>query len=174
MLLLSMDQMEDILQFVFYLLIRQSVVFAADPLQCPMPEKRLTEGNTTAIFRTTECEDRSYNGPKQFKGDFLTGQCRIVFHFPIRSIEAVWYQTRLMEPNKVTDSGTVCVAPMAGLLQSVSVKVGDHVTDGQELCVLEAMKMQKSLSAAKAGVVKKVNFKAGDNVGEGDVLFELE
>ncbi|KAG5442327.1 Propionyl-CoA carboxylase alpha chain, mitochondrial [Clonorchis sinensis] len=79
-----------------------------------------------------------------------------------------------MEPNKVTGTGSMCVAPMAGLLRSVSVKVGDHVTAGQELCVLEAMKMQKSLSAAKAGVVKKVNCKAGDNVGEGDVLIELD
>ncbi|TGZ72795.1 hypothetical protein CRM22_001866 [Opisthorchis felineus] len=79
-----------------------------------------------------------------------------------------------MEPNKVTDTGSVCVAPMAGLLRSVSVKVGDHVTDGQELCVLEAMKMHKSLHAAKAGVVKNVNCKTGDSVGEGDALIELE
>ncbi|GAA50117.1 propionyl-CoA carboxylase alpha chain mitochondrial [Clonorchis sinensis] len=98
----------------------------------------------------------------------------IVFHVSICNTEVVRYQILLMEPNKVTGTGSVCVAPMAGLLRSVSVKVGDHVTAGQELCVLEAMKMQKSLSAAKAGVVKKVNCKAGDNVGEGDVLIELD
>ncbi|KER33622.1 hypothetical protein T265_00513 [Opisthorchis viverrini] len=35
-------------------------------------EKRLTEGNTITIFRTSECESKSYSGPTLFKRDFLT------------------------------------------------------------------------------------------------------
>ena len=42
------------------------------------------------------------------------------------------------------------------------------------MCILEAMKMQNSLVAAKSGKVKAVNFTTGDTVDEGDVIVELE
>ncbi|KAG5442329.1 Propionyl-CoA carboxylase alpha chain, mitochondrial [Clonorchis sinensis] len=96
--------------------------------------------------------------------------------FPIEIYEtkAAWYRSAYMAPPKIIDYGSMCIAPMPGLVRSVSVKVGDRVSDGQELCVLEAMKMQNSLSAGRAGVVKKVNYAAGETVGDGDVLVELE
>lgn len=57
---------------------------------------------------------------------------------------------------------------------AVSVKPGDMVAEGQEICVIEAMKMQNSMTAGKMGKVKLVHCKAGDTVGEGDLLVELE
>ena len=42
------------------------------------------------------------------------------------------------------------------------------------MCILEAMKMQNSLVAAKSGKIKAVNFTTGNTVDEGDVLIELE
>ena len=42
------------------------------------------------------------------------------------------------------------------------------------MAVLEAMKMQNSLVAAKSGKIKAVNYKTSDTVDEGDVLVELE
>uniref|UniRef100_A0A8C5CRJ9 Propionyl-CoA carboxylase subunit alpha n=1 Tax=Gadus morhua TaxID=8049 RepID=A0A8C5CRJ9_GADMO len=48
------------------------------------------------------------------------------------------------------------------------------VAEGQEICVIEAMKMQNSMTAAKTGKVKSVHCKAGETVGEGDLLVELE
>ncbi|XP_016296753.1 propionyl-CoA carboxylase alpha chain, mitochondrial-like [Sinocyclocheilus anshuiensis] len=48
------------------------------------------------------------------------------------------------------------------------------VAEGQEICVIEAMKMQNSMTAAKTAKVKSVHCKAGDTVGEGDLLVELE
>ena len=42
------------------------------------------------------------------------------------------------------------------------------------MCILEAMKMQNSLVAAKSGKIKAVNFNTSDTVDEGDVLVELE
>uniref|UniRef100_F7CY97 Propionyl-CoA carboxylase subunit alpha n=1 Tax=Ornithorhynchus anatinus TaxID=9258 RepID=F7CY97_ORNAN len=49
-----------------------------------------------------------------------------------------------------------------------------QVSEGQEICVIEAMKMQNSMAAGKSGKVKSVHCKAGDTVGEGDLLVELE
>lgn len=48
------------------------------------------------------------------------------------------------------------------------------VSEGQELVVMEAMKMQNSLHAGKTGRVKAVNVKVGATVDEGEVLVELE
>ncbi|PVD18563.1 hypothetical protein C0Q70_21113 [Pomacea canaliculata] len=81
---------------------------------------------------------------------------------------------KLMPEKKEVDLSSVILAPMPGMLKSVDVEVGQQVAEGQEVCILEAMKMQNSLQASKVSKVKKVNFKAGDTVNEGDVLVELE
>ena len=59
-------------------------------------------------------------------------------------------------PEKVeVDLLTVVTAPMPGMLKSISVSEGDSVSEGQEVAVLEAMKMQNSLVAGKTGKVCK-------------------
>ncbi|PNI56120.1 PCCA isoform 7, partial [Pan troglodytes] len=76
---------------------------------------------------------------------------------------------------KVTeDTSSVLRSPMPGVVVAVSVKPGDAVAEGQEICVIEAMKMQNSMTAGKTGTVKSVHCQAGDTVGEGDLLVELE
>uniref|UniRef100_A0A8C2AW30 Propionyl-CoA carboxylase alpha chain, mitochondrial n=1 Tax=Cyprinus carpio TaxID=7962 RepID=A0A8C2AW30_CYPCA len=78
-------------------------------------------------------------------------------------------------PEKVPeDTSSILRSPMPGSVVAVSVKPGDNVAEGQEICVIEAMKMQNSMTAAKAAKVKSVHCKAGDTVGEGDLLVELE
>jgi len=72
------------------------------------------------------------------------------------------------------DMSSIIMAPMPGMLKSVDVQVGDTVAEGQEVAILEAMKMQNSLVASKMAKVKKVNFKAGETVNEGDVIVEFE
>jgi pyruvate carboxylase subunit B len=65
------------------------------------------------------------------------------------------------------------VAPMPGLVVRVSVQVGDEVTAGQGLVVMEAMKMENELRAASAGTVKAVHTAPGSPVEKGAVLVEL-
>jgi 3-methylcrotonyl-CoA carboxylase alpha subunit len=65
-------------------------------------------------------------------------------------------------------------SPMPGKIVSVSVKVGDTVTKGQPLLVLEAMKMEHALTAPFDGVVAELNATAGGQVSEGVVLAKLE
>lgn len=78
-------------------------------------------------------------------------------------------------PEKVSeDTSSILRSPMPGTVVAVSVKPGDTVAEGQEICVIEAMKMQNSFTAAKQAKVKSVHCKAGETVGEGDLLVELE
>ncbi|XP_026679703.1 propionyl-CoA carboxylase alpha chain, mitochondrial-like isoform X1 [Diaphorina citri] len=62
---------------------------------------------------------------------------------------------------------------MPGLVKSVNCKVGDQIMEGEELCVVEAMKMQNSLVAAMTGEIKVVNIEPGSTVSEDDVLVEF-
>ncbi|EYC05257.1 hypothetical protein Y032_0083g1666 [Ancylostoma ceylanicum] len=79
-----------------------------------------------------------------------------------------------MKERPKVDLSTVVLAPMPGAIKNVNCKVGDMVSEGQELVVMEAMKMQNSLHAGKTGKVKAVNVKVGDTVDEAQVLVELE
>lgn len=72
------------------------------------------------------------------------------------------------------DVSKVVKAPMPGLVKSVNCTVGQMIGEGQEVCVIEAMKMQNSLSIAAPGKVKAVNCKIGDTVEEDQILVELE
>lgn len=62
----------------------------------------------------------------------------------------------IMPKKKQIDLASVLISPMPGIVKSVSVQVGQRVVDGQEVCVVEAMKMQNKLTAGRAGVVSTV------------------
>tara|TARA_Y100001933_G_scaffold255108_1_gene297688 strand:- start:153 stop:2093 length:1941 start_codon:yes stop_codon:yes gene_type:complete len=65
-------------------------------------------------------------------------------------------------------------APMPGLVKAVHAKAGQAVSKGDRLAVLEAMKMEHSLLAARDGVVAEVLARAGDQVTAGAALIRLE
>jgi biotin carboxyl carrier protein len=70
-------------------------------------------------------------------------------------------------------TGRTIVAPLPGKVIEVKVKVGDIVAVGQEVAVLEAMKMENSITSDAAGYVKQILVVAGDNVATDAVLIEL-
>lgn len=78
-----------------------------------------------------------------------------------------------MPAKQTIDESKIVTAPMPGLVKSVNCSVGDEVAAGQEVCVIEAMKMQNSLSMSGPGKVLKVNCKPGDKVEESQVLIQL-
>lgn len=71
-------------------------------------------------------------------------------------------------------SGGAVKAPMPGLVLRLEVAVGDTVTAGQGLVVLEAMKMENEIKAGVAGVVSAIRVAAGQAVDKGAVLIELD
>ena len=62
---------------------------------------------------------------------------------------------------------------MAGTVLEIKVKVGDTVAKGQEVAVVESMKMEVPLQADVAGKVSKILKNAGDFLNEGEALIEL-
>jgi len=81
---------------------------------------------------------------------------------------------KLMPVKAPPDTSRHVVAPMPGLLVSVAVAEGEEVKAGDELAVLEAMKMENALRAERNGVVAKINFKAGESVEVDEIIMELE
>lgn len=81
---------------------------------------------------------------------------------------------RHMAPPKVVDYSKSVLAPMPGSIISVEVTVGQTVEDGQELLVMEAMKMQNLIKSERAGKIKTIKIKKGDSVAVDSVLIEFE
>lgn len=70
--------------------------------------------------------------------------------------------------------GTPVTASMPGTVVSVDVAVGESVVEGQDIAVLEAMKMESSVKSPVSGKVIHVKVKRGDMVAAGDVILYLE
>ncbi|MHA6486333.1 acetyl-CoA carboxylase biotin carboxyl carrier protein subunit [Bacillus cabrialesii] len=62
---------------------------------------------------------------------------------------------------------------MAGNLWKVHVKAGDQIEKGQEVAILESMKMEIPIVSDRSGIVKEVKKHEGDFANEGDVLLVL-
>jgi biotin carboxyl carrier protein len=71
------------------------------------------------------------------------------------------------------DKNRVVTAPIPGVILSISVKPGDSVVYGQELCMLEAMKMKNAIRAVRTGTIAAIHAGVGDHVGHGQPLIEF-
>jgi propionyl-CoA carboxylase alpha chain len=87
----------------------------------------------------------------------------------LRTGRAAEYAAR-MPPKAPPDTSRLVKSPMPGLIVSVAVAAGEEVKLGQELCVLEAMKMENVLRAERDGVVGELKIKARDTVAADQVL----
>ena len=65
-------------------------------------------------------------------------------------------------------------SPIAGTVLEVKCKPGDSVQQGQDLLIIEAMKMETAIAAPSAGTIKAVHVAAGDAVRENQVLVDFE
>ena len=69
-----------------------------------------------------------------------------------------------------TGDGTPIVAPMPGMIVKFEKQVGDTVSEGDTVVILEAMKMENAIKAPAAGSIKTIHFSSGDSVTKNDVL----
>ncbi|MBC3847917.1 acetyl-CoA carboxylase biotin carboxyl carrier protein subunit [Winogradskyella echinorum] len=65
-------------------------------------------------------------------------------------------------------------APMPGLILEINIKVGDEVKEGDNLLILEAMKMENVLTSPREGVIKSVKVNQGETVDKNSLLIEFE
>ena len=71
-------------------------------------------------------------------------------------------------------SDNIILSPLSGRVISILVRPGESVIAGQEVCVVEAMKMEQSIRATRNGVVKEIMVQPMDSVRTNDPLMELE
>ena len=119
------------------------------------PELRLREGNkvSTASFARLASSELAL---------FIDGITHTL------KVEADY---RISQKNPAAAGGMT--APMPGNIVAVLVEVGDKVSAGDPLIVMEAMKMEHKILAAKGGTVTALPFSAGDAVDEQAVLAEI-
>jgi len=65
-------------------------------------------------------------------------------------------------------------APIPGLILKLFVKEGDTVKVGQDILVMEAMKMENQIQSTKGGKIVRIPIKVGDSVMQDDILVEIE
>ena len=80
----------------------------------------------------------------------------------------------LMPVKLAPDMSKYLLSPMPGLLISIAVAEGEHVKAGQELAVVEAMKMENVMKAQQEGIVLKVHASAGDTLAVDQAIIEFE
>ncbi|CAN7276085.1 acetyl/propionyl/methylcrotonyl-CoA carboxylase subunit alpha [Phenylobacterium sp. LjRoot219] len=78
-----------------------------------------------------------------------------------------------LPPKQAADTSKMVLSPMPGLVVALDVSVGREVRSGEQVAIIEAMKMQNIIRAERDGVVKAVNAKAGDSVAADEVLVEF-
>ena len=74
------------------------------------------------------------------------------------------------QPSSSSQAGTLLLAPMPGMIVKYEKKVGDKVTQGDTVVVLEAMKMENALPAPCDGTIAAIDFESGDSITKGAVL----
>ena len=78
-----------------------------------------------------------------------------------------------MLPVKAVDTSNFVLSPMPGTLISFSIREGDRVEIGQELCIVEAMKMQNQVRSPRAGVIGKFNTETGATLVTDAIIMEF-
>ncbi len=99
--------------------------------------------------------------------------------FGFLNINSRNYKTHLSKkfverkPYKPADPGKI-VSFIPGTVIDILVKKGQIVAEGQDLMILDAMKMQNRLKSLTEGRIKSIAVKKGDRVSKGSLLLEME
>ncbi len=103
-----------------------------------------------------------------------TGTAAPVAAAPVAAAPAAPAPVKAAAPAPAGNAGGVKVeAPMPGNILDVKTSVGATVTNGQVLCILEAMKMENDIVAPQDGTVASINVSKGDSVEAGQVIITL-
>jgi propionyl-CoA carboxylase alpha chain len=79
----------------------------------------------------------------------------------------------MLPPKKAADTAKLVISPMPGLVVTLDVEAGQSVRSGEQVAIIEAMKMQNIIRAERDGVVKAVLVAAGASVAADEVLIEF-
>ena len=106
-----------------------------------------------------------------------TGQCDVYFELngQARIVRVLDQNQTATKPiNQKADGDNQIGAPIPGKLVEIKVKPGDVVKDNDPLFIIEAMKMETTITAIQDGVIKSVLLSNGDLVESNDLVIEFE
>jgi len=118
-------------------------------------------------------DGQSYNVEFETRGD----EVGVLLRNQVTRVDIVdeqKFRQRSVAATFTIEGTQVVVSPMPGKVVRVYVKVGDEVTEGQPLVVIEAMKMENELKSPKTGKVTEVLAKEGTAVENGSKLVVVE
>lgn len=110
--------------------------------------------------------------PQETKNTLEDQQVKSVTNEPTKKGEVREERTEKKEESVST--GKVITTPMSGIILKIFVSPGQKINAGDNILILEAMKMENEIKADTSGIVKSVLVKEGDAVETGQVLVELE
>jgi len=123
--------------------------------------KVTVEGKTYEVEVEILDEDTSASGPRRASS---AGGSRV-------AVPVAAPQPKSVAP--AAGGGGAVGSPLAAVVVSIDVNIGDTVEEGQKLITLEAMKMNTIVAAPAAGTVQAIHVKAGEGVEEGQALIEV-
>ena len=113
----------------------------------------------------------------QVLGEDMSGEMKVQMYgadMPcVIQNEREFESSKHMRPPKVVDTSDLVMSPMPGTLIAFSVEEGDQVELGQELCVVEAMKMQNVIRSPRAGVITKFFVEEGSTLVTDETIMKF-
>ena len=108
----------------------------------------------------------------------MTGEVHVQMYganmpVPVQSLREFELSKYMKEPPKL-DTSDIVASPMPGTVISYAVQEGDSVEEGQELCILEAMKMQVICRSPRSGVIASLDVAVGSSVARDEIIVRLE
>ncbi len=151
------------------------ILIPGKPLKRNEPKKKVGASPAAKSTPQTNPSQTYADFPREFSVD-VDGEV-----FSVK-ISPVWNETETaavpgkpqapMKPKEFPRGAIVC--GMAGLILSIEVKVGDHVTEGDQVAMIEAMKMRRHVLSPQSGTIKEIRAKEGEIVDADDVLLVVE
>ena len=125
-----------------------------------------------ALFEGTVGGDAIVAGVKRIENGWRLSHRGSVRTFQVMQAHVAALLSHMPEKT-IQDMSKYLLSPMPGQLIKLLVSEGDTVSAGQDLAVIEAMKMENTLKAEKAGSIEKINAAAGDNLAVDAVILEF-
>lgn len=152
----------------------QNILVTALDWQCDTPLGSVSFAESSDKLFQFEGKGSQVSGSQGGVGEvlflrYLGSQKRVEIRTPLEQSLANYTL-----PVEVKDQSNFLLCPMPGTLISCNIKVGQEIEQGQQLAVVEAMKMQNVLRAHRKGIVKKVNAIVGSHLKVDQVIIEYE
>jgi biotin carboxyl carrier protein len=127
-------------------------------------------GNTASVLVNGQPYNVRIGDPSKTSAQQTAAQSGVTAQATTTPMPIQSQKTEVSFSHVVQSQGEPILAPIPGLIMEVRVKVGDAVSAGQIVSILEAMKMENSLTTHVSGTVKEIRVEKGSEVSTGDVI----